>query len=77
MYFVQRDEKGVSVAAENQRLGFNLEEKQYEFLSKAGMVLARHLTLDRNAMELRVLVRDTGSDTLGSVTIPATALLGE
>lgn len=75
LYFVQRDAKGESVAAENQRIGLNLEEKQYEYLSSAGIVLARHLTISPQAKELRVLLRDVGSGALGSVTIPVRALL--
>ncbi|MGB8323198.1 MAG: VWA domain-containing protein [Candidatus Acidiferrum sp.] len=74
LYFVQRDGKGELLAAENQRVGISLEEKQYEYLSKAGMVLGRHLTIAPGADELRVLVRDVSSEALGSVTIPVQAL---
>lgn len=77
LYLVQRDDRGQAVAAESQRLGLVLEEKEYEGLSKAGMVLARHMTLDTKATELRVLLRDSNSEALGSVTIPVTALLGK
>jgi VWFA-related protein len=75
LYFVQKDAKGETVAAENQRIGLNLEEKQYEYLSKAGLVLARHLTISPQAAEVRVLLRDATSEALGSVTIPVQALL--
>jgi hypothetical protein len=75
LYLVQRDEKGQTVAAENQKIGLNLEEKQYEYLVKAGLVLARHLTIAPEAAELRVLLRDTSSEALGSVTVPIPALL--
>jgi hypothetical protein len=74
LYFVQRDSKGELLAAENQRVGISLEEMQYEYLSKAGMVLGRHLTIAPGAEELRVLVRDASSEALGSVTIPVQAL---
>jgi VWFA-related protein len=76
LYFVQRDAQGETVAAESQRLGLNLEEKQYEYLTTAGMVLARHLTVAPQASEIRVMVRDAGSQALGSVTVPVSALLG-
>jgi len=75
LYFVQRNPQGEAVAAENQRIGLDFEEKQYEYLSKAGIVLARHLTILPQASELRVLVRDAGSEVLGSVSIPVQALL--
>lgn len=75
LYFVQRNAKGETVAAESQRVGLNLEEKKYEYLSKAGLVLARHVKIDAATTELRVLVRDAGSEALGSVTIPVSAVL--
>jgi hypothetical protein len=75
LYFVQRDAQGETVAAESQRIGLNLEEKQYDYLTTAGMVLVRHVTIAPNAAELRVLVRDAGSEALGSVTAPVNLLL--
>lgn len=73
LYFVQRDAKGETVAAETQRIWLNLEEKQYEYLEKTGLVLARHLTIAPQATELRFLVRDISSEVLGSVTAPVSA----
>jgi hypothetical protein len=67
--------KGETVAAESQRIGLNLEEKQYEYLSRAGLILARHSKIEPAALELRVLVRDAGSEALGSVTMPVSAML--
>lgn len=75
LYFVQRNAQGETVAAESLRIGLNLEEKQYEYLSKAGLILGRHLKIEPAALELRVLVRDAGSEALGSVTMPVSALL--
>lgn len=75
LYFVQRNAQGETVAAESQRLGLNLEEKQYEYLTTAGMVLVRHVTIAPDAVELRVLVRDAGSEALGSVSAPVKLLL--
>jgi len=74
LYIVQRDAKGETLAAENQRIGLNLEEQQYEYLAKAGLVLARHVTIVPGAAEIRVLVRDTASGALGSLTIPVQEL---
>ena len=75
LYFVQRNDQGETVSAESQRIGLNLEEKQYEYLAKAGLVLARHVTIAPDATDLRVLVRDAGSQALGSVTVPVKTLL--
>jgi VWFA-related protein len=74
LYFVQRDATGETIAAENQRVGLNFEEKQYEYLSTAGVVLARHLTIAAQTTDVRVFARDTSSEALGSVTIPVQAL---
>jgi VWFA-related protein len=74
LYFVQRDAAGETVAAENQRVGLNFEEKQYEYLSTAGIVLAKHLTITAPSADVRVFARDTSSEALGSVTIPVQAL---
>jgi hypothetical protein len=71
---VQRNAQGETLAAENQRIGFNLEQKQYDYLTKEGIVLARHLTIAPQATELRVLVRDAGSEVLGSVNVPVAGL---
>jgi hypothetical protein len=75
LYFVQRNAQGETVSAESQRIGLNLEEKQYEYMSKAGLVLARHVAIVPEATDLRVLVRDAGSQALGSVTVPVKSLL--
>jgi hypothetical protein len=74
LYFVQRDAAGETVAAENQRVGLNFEEKQYEYLGTTGVVLAKHLTISPQSADVRVFGRDTSSEALGSVTIPVQAL---
>jgi hypothetical protein len=51
----RRDAKEQTVAADNQRVALNLEEKQYQYLEKSGPVLARHLTILPQATEVRVL----------------------
>ena len=76
LYFVQKDAEGTTVAAESQKIGLSLEEKQYEYLSGAGLVLGRHVKIDSQAVELRVLVRDNNSQALGSVIVPVVAWLG-
>jgi hypothetical protein len=75
LFFLQRDATGKQVAAEEQHLELNLEEKQYEYLSKVAMVLDRHVTIAPQSTELRVVLRDAGSGSLGSVTLPTRALL--
>jgi VWFA-related protein len=77
LFFLQRDVSGKSVAAEEQHLELNLENKQYEYLSKVAMVLDRHVTLAPEATEIRVVLRDAASGSLGSVTVPTTALMAK
>jgi VWFA-related protein len=70
MAFVQRDASGNILVGDKQHLELNFEQKQYEFLCKAGMVLQRSVTVQPQSDEIRVVVRDLGSGSLGSVTIP-------
>ena len=73
LFFLQRDAAGNILIAEKQHLGLNFEEKQYEVLAKAGIILERHLIVQPQAAEIRVVVRDASSDALGSVTVPVKA----
>jgi len=75
LYFLQLDAAGKRVAAEEQHLELNIEVKQYEYLSKVAMVLDRHVTIAPQSTELRVVLRDAGSGSLGSVTLPTDAFL--
>ena len=75
LFFLQRDASGKTLSAEKQHMDVNLEVKQYEYLAKAAMVLDRHLTLSPQSTEIRVVLRDAGSGSLGSVTLPASAFV--
>lgn len=75
LFFLQRDATGASVAAEKQHIELNLEDKQYEYLAKAAMVLDRHLTIVLQSTEVRIVLRDAGSGSVGSVTVPSAALV--
>jgi len=73
MAFVQRDVSGDVLAGDKQHFEINFEQKQYEFLCKSGMILQRNVPVLPNSDELRVIVRDLGSGSVGSVTIPLKA----
>jgi VWFA-related protein len=77
LYFVQRSPQGDTLAAETQRIGLDLDQQKYDYLSKAGIVLVKHITVVGNASEVRVLVRDTGSQAMGSVIVPVDKLMEE
>jgi VWFA-related protein len=75
LFFLQRDASGKRVATEKQHIELNLQEKQYEHLAKVALVLDRHLTIAPQSTEIRVVLRDSGSGSLGSVTLPTMAFL--
>jgi VWFA-related protein len=70
MVFVQSDASGHLLVADKQHFDINFEQKQYEFLAKAGMILQRTVEVQPNSEEIRVVVRDAGSGAVGSVNIP-------
>ena len=72
---LQSDADGRKVAAEKQHIALNLEAKQYEYMSKAAMVFDRPLLIAPTATEVRVVLRDAGSGSLGSVTFSIAGLL--
>ncbi len=70
LFFLQRDASGKQVAAEQQHLALNLDDQQYEHLSKVALVLDRHMKVAPQSREVRVVLRDAGSGSLGTVTVP-------
>jgi VWFA-related protein len=74
LMFLQNSLTGATLSAEKQHLEVNFEDKQFAYLSTAGMILLRHLTVSRETSEIRIIVRDANSGALGSVAVPASAL---
>jgi VWFA-related protein len=70
MMFVQNSLTGEVLGAEKQHFDINFEEKQFAYMATAGLILERHLTVSPQATEVRVIVRDAASGSLGSVIIP-------
>jgi hypothetical protein len=75
LLFVQKNSVGILLSAEIQHFEVNFAPKEYDFLAKAGLILQRRLAINPASAELRVVVRDAGSGSLGSVTIPASKLV--
>ncbi|HUL15472.1 MAG TPA: VWA domain-containing protein [Terriglobales bacterium] len=73
LFCLQRDASGKTLTVDKQHIDLNLGEKQYQYMTKAALVLARHLLVQPQASEIRVVLRDAGSGSLGSVSIPATS----
>ncbi|HWZ96967.1 MAG TPA: VWA domain-containing protein [Candidatus Dormibacteraeota bacterium] len=75
LLFLQRDAGGKAVQEEQKRIGFDFTDEQYKALVKSGIILQRHVTADRSASEIRVLVHDAASGAIGTVTVPLGKLL--
>lgn len=75
LLFLQKDSAGKFLAAEKQHLDVNFTRREYDSLAKAGLILQRKLAIDPASAEIRILVRDAASGTLGSVTIPMKNIL--
>jgi len=74
----QRGPEG-NVASENTRkhsVTLNLKEDSYTQLQKKGLLVSFPVTLDPHSVQLKVLVRDTNSGAIGSVSIPLDKTVG-
>jgi len=73
LFFLQRDSDGKTLKVERQHVNLTLDDKQYEYMSKAALVLDRHLIVEPGISEIRIVLRDAPSGALGSVSVPATS----
>src|SRR2546427_13100108 len=73
--FVQRGTDGKELAGELKTLNLNLVRETYDEIMKKGLGLTRNLPLAPGAAQLRVVVRDVSSGSIGSLTIPLTKLI--
>jgi len=74
MMFVQTSSTGDVQSAEKQHFDVSLDDQQFTFMSTAGMILLRHVTVSPQSTDLRVILRDAASGALGSVAIPTKSL---
>ena len=70
LVFLQRDSEGKILVADKQHFGIDFGSKEYDSLAKSGLVLQRKVAINAASAQIRVLVRDSGSGALGSVTLP-------
>jgi hypothetical protein len=68
--FVQRDSAGKQLSGEERRAEFAPDEKKYESLLQTGMLVTHHLKLMRGVVQLKIVVRDAMSRSIGSVVVP-------
>jgi VWFA-related protein len=75
IFFIQRDDAGLRAQVEGQTLGLRLRSSTYQSLLSAGIPFEHFVQLKPGMATLRILVVDENSGHMGSVTIPAPALL--
>lgn len=75
IFFIQRDDAGLHAQVEGQTLGLRLRSSTYQSLLTAGIPFEHFVQLKPGMATLRILVVDENSGHMGSVTIPAPALV--
>ena len=70
LLFIQKDDAGHQYGGLDDVVELNLTRENYDKITKEGLVYRKPLTLDPKANQLRVIVRDNASGTMGSLTIP-------
>jgi hypothetical protein len=71
MVFVQKDEHGKDYGSGiADTINLNLVKESYLRMLKTGMIYQRQFTREERAKTLRIVVRDTPSGSVGSVSIP-------
>jgi len=69
----QRDNSGNAFEPVSNTFGLELKQDSYERSLKSGFQYGRRFRLDPRATSLRIVVRDLGSDSVGTLTIPVSA----
>ena len=68
--FVQKDDHGRELKGRNDTLTMALKEDSYQKILKDGLVYHQYVPKEAMATQLRIVVRDASSGTIGSVTVP-------
>ncbi len=74
MLFIQKDEAGHQYGGIDDRVDLNLAKANYDKIMKEGLIYSKPITVDPKANQLRVIVRDSASGNLGSITVPYKAI---
>jgi hypothetical protein len=75
VFLVQKDKRGQEFGRVNDTIAMRLKQAIYEQMLKTGAPYRHEIALNPKAVVLRVVVRDTRSGDLGSLTIPTAALI--
>ena len=68
--FAQQSKDGRLVKGEQKTIEYDLSDETYQSSLKNGLTLPAQLTIDRSAFRLRIVVRDTFSGSVGSISVP-------
>ncbi len=71
---IQRGADGKDVASELKTFTMHLTASTHEEIMKKGLTLTRNLPIQPGAAQLRIVVRDTETGSIGSLTIPLSKL---
>lgn len=72
--FVQRAADGKQLASESQQISMHLTKERYDLLMKNGLIWERDLPIVAGVAQLRLVARDNGSGSVGSVSVPVDKL---
>jgi VWFA-related protein len=70
LLFVQKDDRGGQFNGLSDTMELQLLQPNYEKVSKEGLVYKKTIEMASQANQLRVVVRDAASGTVGTVTVP-------
>jgi len=74
LIFVQKDEQGRPMTGITDSVDLNLPRESYLKILKTGLIYQRSFPRNAKAESLRIAVRDAGSGSAGSVTVPLSQL---
>jgi hypothetical protein len=74
IYFIQMGDKNKVIAGETRQLTETIPQREYQDVIKSGLSLPTDILISPGAKVLRLLARDAGSGSSGSVTIPLVKL---
>ena len=74
IFMVQRDEEGLRAAVSGKTVGLRLKETTYQTAINKGLTFDERLEAKLDGGSLRVIVIDSASGRIGSITIPTSAL---
>ena len=70
LLFVQKDDRGGQFNGVSDTMELQLHQANYEKISKEGLIYKKTIEMAPQANQLRVVVRDAASGTVGTVTVP-------